>query len=245
MRFEFLHDEDIERGPEIKAPVELVILEPYLRVEYEVNSRTVRGSWMNYVVSEARLPGRISDWTTVEVLVKPKTAEMQLVTTSSEGQSAYGDLKMFAGPLFAPDPTPLPRISVGPKNNSSRVLTLLTVVEQKAPSGLIRSRRDPYIYERGNNVSVINFEGRNGFVRYDFRNRIKLPRSNAEVGNEEVALDFEIKPGVTSGLLWFAEGAASKSFVIIKVSRWMSEVVYFIYGVKNAMNFSEVTSVSA
>ncbi|VDO01144.1 unnamed protein product [Rodentolepis nana] len=218
LSFDFLHVKDIDRSSGLRAPVELVSLEPNLRVEYKVETETVRASWLNHVVSEARLPGGISDWTSVEVLVKPNTAEMDLVISNPEGESSYGDSKMLAGPLYNPYNIQENSLSIGPKSHPRRMLTLATIRQEKTPSGYARSKRNVYNSDRRANISAINFEGTNGFVRFDFRNRIRLPRTDAEIGKEEVALDFVLKPGVTSGLLWFAEGAASRSFIIIKVS---------------------------
>lgn len=219
LRFDFLHVKDIDRSSGLRVPVKLVSLDPYLRVEYEIESEIVRASWANHVVSEARLPGGISDWTTVEILAKPNTAEMDLVISNPEGESAYGDSKMFAGPLYPPFAVQEAGISIGPKNHPRRILTLAAIRQLKSLFGLARPKRTVYNSARGANISAINFDGANGFVRFDFQNRIKLPRTDAEVGREEVALDFVLKPGVTSGLLWFAKGAASKSFIIIKVSK--------------------------
>ncbi|VDM18778.1 unnamed protein product [Hydatigera taeniaeformis] len=218
LRFNFLLVEDVDRTVGERGSFNLVTVAPYLHVDYEPMSGVVRASWANYVISEALLPGGISDWTTVEVVVKPDTAEMDLVVSTQEGEQAFGRVRMFVGPLASPSSLPPAGIHVGPTNHTRRVLTAVSVVSEET-TPLSRSRRDSYSYERGANVSALNFEGTNGFVRYDFRNRIKLPRSDAEVGREEVALDFVIKPGVTSGLLWFAEGAASKSFIVIKDSK--------------------------
>ncbi|EUB57117.1 Neurogenic locus notch protein [Echinococcus granulosus] len=218
LRFNFLLVEDVDRTVGERDPFNLVTVEPHLRVDYEPASGIVRASWANHVISEACLPGGISDWTTVEVVVKPDTGEMDLAISTPEGEWAFGNIRVFVGPQVLPSSLPPAGIHVGPTNHTRRVLTAVSVANEEMTI-LKRSRRNVYSYERGANVSVLNFEGTNGFVRYDFRNRIKLPRLDAEVGREEVALDFAIKPGVTSGLLWFAEGTASKSFIIIKDSK--------------------------
>lgn len=217
LRFDFLLVEDVDRAVGERGSFNLVTVAPNLRVDYEPSSGIVRASWANYVISEASLPGGISDWTTVEVVVKPDTAEMDLIISTLEGEQAFGRIRTFVGPLALPSSLPPAGIHVGPTSHTRRVLTAISVASEETTT-LTRSRRDVYSYDRGVNVSALNFEGTNGFVRYDFRNRIKLPRSDADVGREEVALDFVIKPGVTSGLLWFAEGATSKSFIVIKVS---------------------------
>ncbi|VUZ40078.1 unnamed protein product [Hymenolepis diminuta] len=237
LRFDFLHVKDIDRSSGLNVPVKLVSLEPYLLVEYEIESEIVRASWANHVVSEARLPGGISDWTTVELLAKPNTAEMDLVISNPEGESVYGDSKMFAGPLYPPYAVQEAGVSVGPKNHPRRILTLAAIRQLKSLSGFARPKRNVYNSDRGANISAINFDGTNGFVRFDFQNRIRLPRTDAEVGREEVALDFVLKPGVTSGLLWFAKGAASKSFIIIKDRRLYYKYIAYdeTYGAKRTL----------
>ena len=233
--------EDVDRELGERDPLNLITVKPYLHVDYDPTTSTVRASWANYVVSEAQLPDGISDWTTVEVWVKPGTAEMDLLISNLEGDSSYGVSRIFVGPLASPNSLSQSSIQVGPTNHTRKILTFVSVTTEEKKVGLSRSRRDVYSYERGANVSALNFEGTNGFVRYDFRNRIKLPRSDAEVGREEVALDFVIKPGVTSGLLWFAEGTASKSFIIIKVSAFIPllYLVIFQFSVAISVVFSK------
>ncbi|VDD74833.1 unnamed protein product [Mesocestoides corti] len=217
LRFDFLHVEDIDSGARVPGAINLVSVIPNLHVDFEPDSGIVRATWRDHVVSEAKLPSSISDWTTVEVLVKPGTSEMDLEVSTPEGELQLGVPRMFAGPLASPTSRPAVEITVGPSSGASRkVLTSVNVIEDVP---LRRSRRDTYSYSRGTNVSALNFEGTNGFVRYNFRNRIRSLRPDGDVGREEVALDFVMKPGVTSGLLWFAEGPNSKSFIIIKDSK--------------------------
>lgn len=209
----------------LKVPVELVALKPYLRVDYDVESGIIQASWAGRIISRAHLLRPISDWTTVEVRVKPKTDEMELFISNPEGESAFGVVDILGDPPAHVDEGHEYSLSVGPMSHQRRVLTLAAVRYPPTPRGVSRSKRSVYSMDRGANISAINFEGTNGFVRFDFRNRIKLPKSDAEVGREEVALDFVLKPGVTSGLLWFAEGTASKSFIIIKVSAFESKYI--------------------
>ncbi|CAL8109085.1 unnamed protein product [Calicophoron daubneyi] len=55
---------------------------------------------------------------------------------------------------------------------------------------------------------------RGGFVRYDFRNRIRK-----QVEKEELTLNFTMPIGVDNGLIWFTEDGVSKNYVYIKDRR--------------------------
>ncbi len=232
--FDFLHVEDVDStGPSSPLPTQLISLggansQSALRVEYEALSGLVRATFGDHLTSEAVLPlsgDGDDDWTRVEVSVKPATLEMDLLLYRPDGSGdvSIGVLKKRAmGPIIPPSLDDASEgITVGPSNSDQKTLTCLSI-DEPAEQPLKRSRRrasdEDYTYHRGTNVSALNFEGSNGYVRYDFRNRIRIARPDGDTGKEEVALDFVLKRGVTSGLLWFAEGPASKSYIIIKVS---------------------------
>lgn len=63
-----------------------------------------------------------------------------------------------------------------------------------------------------NKVSSLRFP-ENGFVKFEFRNRL---RKNTD--RESLTIEFDLPDGVTDGLIWFSENKAAKSYVYIKVS---------------------------
>lgn len=202
-------------------PINLVSIQPPgLSVEYDPFNRVVIASYGNYLYSRATMV--LNDWTTVRLALKPSTLEMDLELCDAEGKCSPGVLQSrIFGPLLPLSTSP--GVTVGPSDPALHTITSLSVVQRDSP--LKRSRRglgddSEYTYNRGSNVSALNFEGSNGYVSYDFRNRIRLARPGTvpDTGTEEVALDFVLRRGVTSGLLWFAEGPTSKSYIIIKVS---------------------------
>ncbi|KAG5441064.1 Neurexin-3, variant 2 [Clonorchis sinensis] len=56
--------------------------------------------------------------------------------------------------------------------------------------------------------------GKDSYVRYDFKNRLKKTADR-----EELSIEFEVPRGVENGLIWFVENNASKSFVYLKDGR--------------------------
>lgn len=79
---------------------------------------------------------------------------------------------------------------------------------------LRRARRDAVSgipRNRIREVSAMDFPD-DGFVRYDFRNRLKKGANK-----EELTINFTLPAGIDSGLIWFAEDETSKSFVYVKV----------------------------
>ncbi|VEL35714.1 unnamed protein product [Protopolystoma xenopodis] len=162
--------------------------------------------------------GSVTDVTS-QFLHRPFEANWESNSQVWDSSTAEVDVELREWQLTHPD-TVRPR---RPRRDGAQVTASVSVSKDDFYAERFRRNKWPYgfspekmhqMQQAASTIASVNYEQNGGYVRYDFRNRIKtLPNDP-----EEVTLDFSLPKGITSGLLWFADDVNSKSYLFIKVS---------------------------